>query len=115
MIANLKCRQYMKRWLIFVQKLLKVILLIGRTEIGKPASSVVQLLGLQDHRLDMNKKQDRRLHVRSLCILTAILESLVKFYQEHEDSEKTLKVLEAGQAQAQEKKHIDEKVYQLIE
>ena len=49
------------------------------------------------------------------CILTAILESLVKFYQEHEDSEKTLKVLEAGQAQAQEKKHIDEKVYQLIE
>ena len=52
----------------------------------------------------MAKKQDRRLHVRSLCILTAILESLVKFYQDHEDSEKTNTILEAGQAEAQLKK-----------
>ncbi|KAI8899412.1 hypothetical protein BC833DRAFT_647915 [Globomyces pollinis-pini] len=65
----------------------KMISICSRITQGRGESSnfaaksggALSALGFGDPKLELIKQQDRRLHLRSLCILSAIIESLVKW------------------------------------
>jgi hypothetical protein len=58
----------------------RVYLMIGRGDASSINAKSGSFFG--DSKQELAKQQDRRLHLRALCILTAIIQSLVKFTAE---------------------------------
>lgn len=55
----------------------KMISICSKTTQGRDSITASSIFG--ESKLDLIRQQEKRLHLRSLCILTAVIESLVKW------------------------------------